>query len=105
MAFRHDPARPTICRRPGCRRSIRFVTTKNGKQMPIDVTPDESGNVAVYVDETGTWRGRVLGGAAPHRWERVYMPHAATCAARQPTPRRLPAGVVSLDQYRRQRTP
>lgn len=105
MAYRHDPSQPTICRRPGCRRQIRFVQTKNDKWMPVDAAPDPKGNVAVYVDETGTWRGRVLGDATPHRWEKIYMPHVATCAARQEPPRRLPSGVISLDQYRRQRTP
>jgi hypothetical protein len=48
--------------------------------MPLNPHPDPGGNVAAYKDHTGTVRCRTLGkGQQAAGFERIYMPHAATC--------------------------
>jgi hypothetical protein len=73
------------CDTPKCDAPIIFVVISNQvgrkpKLMPLDASPDPGGNVAVYCDQAGTWRGRVLGkGQQAASYERVYCPHFATC--------------------------
>lgn len=77
--------RAVLCREPGCGQEIIFgfnVKTKN--HIPLNPRPDPAGNMACYTDGTGTFRARVP--TAEDRidgFERLYMPHAATCAARK----------------------
>lgn len=79
-------SRPVIsqCDTPKCGARIFFVVIANqaGRKprlMPLDAEPDPGGNVAAYQDETGTWRGRVLGKGQPAPHETLYCPHFATC--------------------------
>ncbi|WP_062214715.1 hypothetical protein [Streptomyces sp. NBRC 109706] len=120
------PARHPLCRR--CLAPVAVTTTEAGRMLLIDPTPDpQYGNTAVHRDATGRLRSRRITAERPAMpWERVCVPHAATCAANQPQrpggradthaeqPRPapqarrrsatgLPAGVVSLTDYRRRR--
>jgi hypothetical protein len=73
------------CDTARCGAAIFFVVVSNQagrkpKLMPVNAAPDPGGNVAVLQDETGTWRGRVLGkDQEPAAWEARYCPHFATC--------------------------
>jgi hypothetical protein len=76
-----EKAAASPCR--GCGGLIFFVKTPNGKNMPVNLEPDSTGNVAVYRDVSGTFQGRTLTKSdnAPSRGETLYMPHMATCVA------------------------
>jgi hypothetical protein len=98
-----------------CQQPILFavVSNKQGKppsRMPLNHKPDPAGNVACYRDGTGTMVGRVLGkGQERVGYERVYMPHFATCAKRAGKasanmPADMPPGVTGLDEWKRART-
>lgn len=68
------------CHRAGCGRQVLFVATARGKTMPVDVSENGDGNVAVYRNASGALVGRVLGkDDEPKAYERLYMPHWATC--------------------------
>lgn len=78
-----------------CGAALIFPLTVNGKQMPCDPTPDPTGNVAVYTDETGTEVALVVTKTNPApRGSVLHMPHFATCTnlpkreGRPPTTRR-----------------
>ena len=75
-------------------------------RMPLNPQPDPAGNVAVYRDAQRTLVGRVLG-KDDHvlGYERLMMPHFATCAKPEPPakPPPLPDGVASIDTYRKTR--
>ncbi|NJP93937.1 hypothetical protein HCN51_31635 [Nonomuraea sp. FMUSA5-5] len=81
----------------GCGALVLITITEHGRRMPVEATPDETGNQAVYRTATGTWRSRSLDGADARRldlWEHRYRPHVATCthrAVQQAIPG-LPAG-------------
>lgn len=52
--------------------------------MPVDPEPSEDGNVAVYRDDTGRLRSRVISKNRPlATHETLMMPHFATCASRR----------------------
>lgn len=76
---------PTLGRCRGCQVPIWFITVSNqaGKPpgpMPLNPGENKTGNVAVYQDDTGTWRGRVLRkGQQPAPYEHLYLPHFADC--------------------------
>ncbi|MEW2164352.1 hypothetical protein AB0912_15370 [Streptomyces sp. NPDC007084] len=83
------------------------ATTAGGKRMAVNPNPDPAGNTAVRRDGTGTWISRRVTKELP-LWgpERLHMPHQATCRAQQnQLPLDLPAGVVRLDDRRRNRRP
>ncbi|WP_053208299.1 hypothetical protein [Jiangella muralis] len=91
-----------------CGADVVWAITAAGKRQPLNATPDPAGNVAAHRDGTGTRRARAV---VPDRplmgFERLYMPHAATCAGglpntpRTPTPpRALPIGVADMNAYR-----
>ena len=92
-----------------CRQPILFatVTNKEGRppsRMPLDPDPDPAGNVAVYRDETRRLVGRVLGkDARPAGYERLFMPHFATCPKRKEAAPVTPPGVTSLGEWRKAR--
>lgn len=74
-----------------CPQQLLFVRMASGKAMPCNADPDPDGNIAVQRDAAGTWIGRALRkDEEPAGYERVYMPHFATCPARKskdtPTP-------------------
>ncbi|MFJ5638694.1 hypothetical protein [Streptomyces sp. NPDC093223] len=90
-----------------CRRPVLWTTTEAGKRLAVDPEPDPQGNAAVWRDGTGTTRSRRPSDELPLTgWERLYMPHVATCPARVQQlalPGPLPAGVTSLDAHRRKK--
>lgn len=88
-----------------CRRPILWTITDLHRRMPVDPAPADDGNQACWRDGPRTWRARSLDGAGapePREWEHRYMPHFATCPARQA---QLPipglATVTALDSRRR----
>jgi hypothetical protein len=97
--------RHSICMQ--CHRDVVWTVTDAGKRLAVDPEPDETGNTAVYRDGTGTHRSRRPSDDLPTMaWEKLYVPHVATCPARQrpPTQKRpatLPPGVLDLTAYRR----
>lgn len=96
----------SIC--DGCRLEVLWTITEGGKRLAVDPTPDPGrGNTAVYRDGTGTRRSRRPTDEMPLMgWERLHVPHIATCGTRQsaPAPTRpgtLPVGVSDLSAHRR----
>jgi hypothetical protein len=76
--------------------------------MPLDPRPNADGNVAVYKDATGSLVGRVVGKGGDHLgYERLMMPHFATCperdagAAKGQLPETRPEGVTFLAEFRK----
>lgn len=70
-----------------CQASVIWAFTPMGKRMPLDPEPNAEGNTAAYRDGTGRWRARVLRtGEQPAGYERLYMPHFATCPVRKKAP-------------------
>jgi hypothetical protein len=91
-----------LCARCGV--EVLWTVTDAGKRMAVNPVPDEAGNTAVYRDGTGTWRSRRPTEELPAMaWERIHMPHVATCKAAAPRkkPAELPPGVTDLTAYRR----
>lgn len=69
----------------GCLARIRWAITAHGRRQAINAEPDTAGNLAAYVDGTGTLKVRVLT-ADRNRLEGAEwqaMPHAATCKTPQ----------------------
>jgi hypothetical protein len=103
--------RLAVCRK--CGKPITFAVVANnaGKppsRMPLDPTPNPDGNVAVYKDATGSLVGRVVGKGGDHLgYERLMMPHFATCpereagAAKGQLPETRPEGVTFLAEFRK----
>lgn len=93
-----------------CRKPVLRAVTQAGRIQDLNPEPDPAGNTAVYRDAPGTWRARRPTTDDPvHPWERIHMPHAATCTGVPPlmptrhSPAVLPEGVVSLAAHRRKR--
>lgn len=92
-----------------CRGAVLWTVTEGGKRLAVDPEPDETGNTAVYRDGTGTYRSRRPSEELPRMgWEKLHIPHVATCPARRRTPApaparpgTLPPGVFDLAAYRR----
>ena len=74
-------ARTSRCR--DCGLDVLWIHTRDGKRMPVDPFPDESGNIAArpygvqYVDAHVIRDGKSPAGY------RVFMPHFATCLTRR----------------------
>lgn len=100
---------PGYC--PDCQRAVLWTrtlpgaTTPGGKRLPVDRAPDPAGNTAVRRDGTTAWVSRRVTDEQPLMgYERLHMPHPATCPKRQAQlllP--LPKGVIRLDDRRRNR--
>jgi hypothetical protein len=68
-----------------CHRPVKWALTVNSKYLPLDPDPDPAGNQAVHYDHTSTLRTRQLGkDQQPYAYERLYMPHVATCTGPKP---------------------
>jgi hypothetical protein len=92
--------RPSYC--PACGASIRWTVTEARKRLAVDAVPNPAGNTAVSRDGRGTWLSRRPTEELPLApYEKLHMPHPATCKARQeeePLTRCL--GVIRLDERR-----
>lgn len=83
-------ARPNgIC--DDCGQPVLIAITAAGRRQLLNPQPDEGGNTAVRCDGAGTYRARVPDRELPlFPWERIHMPHPATCdrhlARPAPTP-------------------
>lgn len=90
-----------------CGGDVLWTITDAGRRLAVNPDPDDAGNTAAYRDGTGTWRSRRPNDELPIApWERLYMPHVATCPARRPAelpdmPRCL--GIINLADERRRR--
>jgi hypothetical protein len=74
-------ARYQTCR--GCgRRIVLIPTDAKRKMMPLDVAPNEDGNVIVYQEGDGAWICHVHRADSPDPVGVRMMPHFATCEAR-----------------------
>lgn len=97
-----------ICRQ--CGKPVRWTRTEAGKALAVNPEPDADGNTAAYRDGLGAWRSRRPTEELPVlRWERLYMPHVATCV---PVAEQLeldlklpelPEGVADFNAHRRKR--
>ncbi|MFJ2866797.1 hypothetical protein [Kitasatospora sp. NPDC087314] len=69
------------CRR--CGTAVHWTITAAGARLAVDANPCVLGNTAVYRDGTGTIRSRRPNAELPLLpYERLHLPHAATCIAR-----------------------
>ncbi|MBM9506731.1 hypothetical protein [Actinacidiphila acididurans] len=96
--------RRTRCWR--CQREVLWTVTETGRRLAVDPQPSQEGNTAVFRDGAGTYRSRRPTEELPAApWERMYVPHVATCpkhAEEAPaTPPVLPPGVADFTAYRR----
>ena len=108
----------SACRKCGKAIVFAVVDNKEGKppsRMPLDPVPTADGNVAVNRDVTGRLIGHVLSkGEEPLGYQRLFMPHFATCEKRETPPpaetpsnpgaKQEPSGVTFLDQWRKARS-
>ncbi|MER7835287.1 hypothetical protein ABTY98_05090 [Streptomyces sp. NPDC096040] len=93
--------RPSTC--PTCGAEIRWTVTEARKRLAVDAAPNLAGNTAVSRDGRGTWLSRRPTEELPLApYEKLHMPHVATCkgrqAAEEPLTRCL--GVIRLDERR-----
>jgi hypothetical protein len=96
-AYLERVARP--CGR--CPASFVFAVTEAGRSMPVDLEPDVAGNVAVHVDGAGRVRARVVTQELPVQpWERLHLPHFATCGGLAKPPAQRQDNVVPLYRKR-----
>lgn len=116
--------RQSTCNRVGCGQPIIFgFNPKTRNRIPLNPRPDPAGNQACRVDVHGSLLARVpTDEDRIEPFERLYMPHFATCKGQQPpkpgSPVRLPTAapssvpdaagqaggvVVPLDRARRRR--
>lgn len=84
----------STCRR--CHAPIEWAITLLGKRMPLDAgepADPERANVARWIDGDGVIRARALArGERPAAYERLAMPHFATCPSWGQLERRKRAG-------------
>jgi len=97
-----------------CKQAIRWSITEAGKRQPLNPEPDPTGNVVARLGAGAVWHSRVPTADLPRAaFERRFKPHAATCTTDQPVQeplplaveQPLPAGVASLTEHRRNRSP
>ncbi|WP_259316775.1 hypothetical protein [Kitasatospora xanthocidica] len=62
---------------------MHWTITSAGARLAVDANPSALGSTAVYRDGTGTIRSRRPSAELPLLpYERLHLPHAATCIAR-----------------------
>lgn len=83
-----------------CGQKVRWTQTEAGMAFAVNLAPDPDGNVAVFRDVRGKLISRRVTADRPLLpYERLMMPHIATCKApprpkpppRRPPPRATPA--------------
>lgn len=80
-----------------CSAPIRLTRTEAGRILPVDADPSPAGNTAVSRDVHGVLCSRRISEAYPARpYERVMMPHAATCRREQPVQPEIPGLAMPL---------
>lgn len=94
----------TLCRE--CHREIRFLLTKRGRWMPVDVVPEEivktksNKGKMFYLPDGAMVRGRKAD--ETETGIMAYTPHFVTCPARQPKrEKRISNGAELLEAARR----
>lgn len=75
-----------------CKARVMWAKTETGRNLPVDPTPDDTGNVLIERDVAGVLQAWTLGPNDTRPGQR-YMPHFATCPNPQrrtpkPKPRR-----------------
>lgn len=91
-----------VCR--ACGQPIRWSVTAAGKRQALNPEPDPAGNTVARLGALATWYSRVPTPERPQApFERLFMPHAATCTATRTVqlPLPLPEGITSLADHRR----
>lgn len=76
--------------KPPCGKRVRVTRSEAGVKFPVNLVPDPKGNTAVWRDVAGVLRSRRVTEELPLApWEKLMMPHVATCKppARRPPPR------------------
>ncbi|MFE7928360.1 hypothetical protein ACFU6S_06400 [Streptomyces sp. NPDC057456] len=87
--------KPSHCH--GCGAAIRWTITEAGKRQAVNAVPDPQGTRAVARDGRGTWLSRTPTDELPLcGWERLHMPHAATCQPPEPEPMTRCLGLLTL---------
>lgn len=87
--------RPATCR--ACGAAIRWTITEAGKRQAVDATPNPLGTRAVARDGRGTWLSRTPTAELPLcGWERLHIPHAATCRPEPEEPMTRCLGLLTL---------
>ena len=100
-----DLSKPVPCRR--CQKPVLPARTERGKWIALDPKPDPKGNQAAWEDSDGTWKTRQLSPASDPPWgfEKVHMPHVATCKPQEAVvpARPLPPNVTPIGAARSRR--
>lgn len=82
-----------------CGLQIGWVTTVEGRRMPIDPEPNEAGNVIVRRQgRGGKLIAEVLNRSKPRPQGVAFMPHFATCGKPAPKVEPEPPPTLDLDQ-------
>lgn len=79
-----------------CGRQIGWVTTSNGRRMPIDPEPNKDGNVIVRREGRSRLVADVLSKDRPRPRGVAFMPHFATCGKTPAAPKPAPPVQPSL---------
>ncbi len=86
-----------------CGQKVRWTETEAGVPFAVNLAPDPGGNVAVFRDVRGKLRSRRVTDDRPLLpYERLMMPHVATCKAPpkpKPPPRRPPRPTPPAGAY------
>jgi hypothetical protein len=74
--------RPATCHL--CGAAIWWTVTEGRKRLAVDARPNPAGNTAVSRDGRGVWLSRRPTEELPLApYEKLHMPHPATCKGRQ----------------------
>ncbi len=87
--------REVQCNSTGGRARIFFAITETGHRMPVDVEPNEDGNVIVFRDAAGIPQARVRAKTLlpDEEGSRRYVSHFSSCLARKPDKATTKAGI------------
>lgn len=84
-----------------CLELVIWARTERNRWLALNPKPDPAGNQATWRDSDGTWKTRQLSEAAEPLWgfEKVFMPHVATCEKRvKPVQPQLPPNVIPISR-------
>lgn len=87
--------KPSTCQK--CGAEIRWTITEASKRQAVNAAPDPQGTRAVSRDGRGTWLSRTPTAELPLcGWERLHVPHAATCQPEPEEPLTRCLGLLTL---------